>query len=113
MNLEFSLWFCLGMAVVYVIVALVFLWKMIRGRENKYFCLFIFVTFMLGSFFCVAKGMNVCGKISRMDNVTECIKNGYEVYVDGVLADGTKLDMENYTFTIDDEKSEIYLTPKN
>ena len=51
--------------------------------------------------------------MSQISKVEECIENGYEVYVDGTLVDSTKLDMENYTITIDDEKSEIYLTPKN
>lgn len=40
------------------------------------------------------------------------VNSGYVVYIDGEEADGWKVDVELYRYTIDNEAKEIYMTRK-
>ena len=44
--------------------------------------------------------------------IKEHIESGYEVYLDGELIDGTKIELSKYRVTLDEEKQEVYLTKK-
>jgi len=43
----------------------------------------------------------------------KALNSGYTVYLDGTLIDAEKIDINHYKMTIDEEKSEIYLSSKN
>ena len=44
--------------------------------------------------------------------IKEHIESGYEVYLDGELIDGTKIELSNYRVTLDEEKQKVYLIKK-
>ena len=72
---------------------------------------FIFAI-MLVTLFCVLLVNNKAdAERSQLESrASVCIENGYDVYVDGMLVDGTAVDLAYYNITISDESHKVLLT---
>lgn len=96
-------------AIIFAIFAIIFFVKIYLVGKNKrndvvkvYFVLAIFSILM--GFFLIDD--------YRTEKVESCIQAGYEIYVNGVPVDGTKLDLAHYKYSINEELEEMYLTTK-
>ena len=61
--------------------------------------------------FVVGTILIVMGELGRYNYYEQLIDDGYNVYVDGTLIDANKIDLHNYSITINEELKELYLTP--
>lgn len=55
---------------------------------------------------------NESEKCSKSIRYETALSSGYEVYIDGALIDGTKIDVNQYRMTINEDNKEIYLAPR-
>ena len=69
-------------------------------------------TFVITLFFLPQAAKADIAKFNK-NTYEKALNSGYTVYVDGTLVDTEKIDINHYKITIDEEKCEVYLSPKN
>lgn len=50
---------------------------------------------------------------NKKANYENALESDYNIFVNGSLIDGTKIDIKYYEMTINEDTEEVYLTPKN
>lgn len=116
---SFSILFLI-IAIVLVIVAFICIIANSRYRyKNDYSNgLLSFATLVLTVFAIIAVCLvpsAVSGDISKYNKTAyqTALESNYTVFIDGSPVDGTKLNIDHYKASFNDEFKEVYLTPKN
>lgn len=95
-----------------IILAIIFFIKAImakRDGENRISRRYGFCGLL--ATYCVIGFGGFLIEAAIIDKAEICIRNGYDVYIDGEEVDATKVNLNSYSVLINSELQEIYLTP--
>ena len=70
------------------------------------------LTLIFGLFIILYLTITGVSKTVRENDVQTKIDNGYMTYIDGQEVDSTKIDIDQYTVTVNDDTKELYLTKR-
>lgn len=77
---------------------------------HKFFYTFFTIIAVVISLITLNTYINYCNDLYNYLYVEECIQNGYSCYLDGNYVDAQNLDLNEYTYKIDEKGKKILLT---
>lgn len=111
MYMSFSTIFLLMCFIIFAAVAIVLCVNgaaaMRDGNESSSKACFAFC--ISTAFSSILIATSLAGSI-RIDQTETCIQNGYTFYIDGEEVDETKINVNDYEATINNELQEVYLS---